>query len=141
MTRYSPEEQRQRTLHAIHASGLDVQSVWVRYFSLTGNVDEFEVDAYLNGLIILTPADRDLVSHAVNELISETRPPTAPYSDDPDLDDAEVLAALNALTSLYHRKDQGDRDTRNGLDDRGDRRNREDHRGDDLGENGRGRGR
>lgn len=76
------------------------------------NVDEFEVDAYLNGLITLTRQDRDLVSHAVNELISETRPPTAPYSDDPDLNDAEVLAALNALTSLYHRKHQSDREQR-----------------------------
>jgi hypothetical protein len=112
MTRYSPEEQRQRTLHAIHASGLDVQSVWVRYFSLTGNVDEFEVDAYLNGLITLTPMDRDLVSHAVNELITETPPPTAPYSNEPN-----ALDALNVLTAFDHLDHAGNPDERDDRDD------------------------
>ncbi|MDQ0734718.1 hypothetical protein [Arthrobacter agilis] len=76
------EEQRRLTLHAMQLSGLTVQNVWIRYFSLAGNVDEFEVDAYLNGMISLTPLDRDLVSHAVNELIAETAPPTAPYSNE-----------------------------------------------------------
>ncbi len=72
------EEQRRLTLHAMQASRLDLQDVWIRYFSLAGNADEFEIDAYLNSLTCLTPLDRDLVSHAVNELISETAPPTAP---------------------------------------------------------------
>jgi hypothetical protein len=117
MPRHSPEEQRQRTLHAIHASGLDVQSVWLRYFSLTGNVDEFEVDAYLNGLITLTPMDRDLVSHAVNELITETPPPTAPYSNEPNalddpndpdnLDALDASGVLNILDGLDERNDDG----------------------------------
>jgi hypothetical protein len=118
MARHTPEEQRQRTLHAIHASGLDVQSVWVRYFSLTGNVDEFEIDAYLNGLTTLTPMDRDLVSHAVNELITETPPPTAPYSNEPDNPDA--LAALNVLTAfdhLDHPDNQGERDDQDDLNE------------------------
>lgn len=133
MTGYSPEEQRRRTLHAMHASGLDLQDVWLRYFSLTGNADEFELDAYLNGLTTLTRLDRNLVSHAVNELISETLPPTAPYSNDPDHpNDAEVLATLNALVSLYHRCDRGDQ---------GDRGGREDDRGEDQGSEGLGRGR
>jgi hypothetical protein len=60
--------------------GLDVPSVWIRYFSLTGNADEVDVDAYLHGLTCLPPLDRNLVSHAVNELIAETPPPAAPYT-------------------------------------------------------------
>jgi hypothetical protein len=66
----------------MHAVGLDVPSVWIRYFSLTGNADEVEIDAYLHGLTCLSPLDRNLVSHAVNELIAETPPPAAPYTDD-----------------------------------------------------------
>jgi hypothetical protein len=101
MTRYSPEEQRQRTLHAIHASGLELQDVWLRYFSLTGNADEFELDAYLNGLTTLTPQDRNLVSHAVNELINETPPPTAPYNNDPSDNPIPPHSAV-ALDALDH---------------------------------------
>lgn len=78
----SPEEQRLRTLDAIRAARLDVQQVWVRYFSLTGNADELEIDAYLHGATCFAPLDRNLVAHAVNELISEIPRPTAPYSDD-----------------------------------------------------------
>ncbi len=102
MTRYSPEEQRQRTLHAIHAGGLHLENVWLRYFSLTGNADEFEIDAYLNGLTILTPQDRNLVSHAVNELISETPAPTAPYTDEPSDEPIaqDATGVLNILDEL-----------------------------------------
>jgi hypothetical protein len=135
--KHTAEEQRRLTLHAMHASGLDLQSVWIRYYSLTGNANEFEVDAYLNGLISLTSPERDLVSHAVNELIAETSPPTAPYSNEPDdlnapddpgdpdgfdvFDNPEVMAALNAWISLYHRDSQDDRndpDRRDGRDGR-----------------------
>ncbi|MHA7240206.1 hypothetical protein [Arthrobacter sp. TMS1-12-1] len=78
----TPEDQRRRTLDAIRAVGLDLQAVWMRYFELTGDADKIDVDAYLNGLLSLPPLDRDLISHAVNELISEIPPPTAPYSRD-----------------------------------------------------------
>jgi hypothetical protein len=123
----------------MQASRLDLQSVWIRYFSLAGNADEFEIDAYLNGLTCLTPLDRDLVSHAVNELISETAQPTAPYSNDPhDPADPEALAALSALVDLHHkndRNDRGNRGNRNGL------HGREDDRRDDQGADVRGQGR
>jgi hypothetical protein len=78
----SPEEQRLRTLHAMRQMGIDVESVWVRYFSIGGDIDEFEPHAYLHGVIALPPLDRNLISHAVNELISETPRPAAPYDDD-----------------------------------------------------------
>ena len=77
-----PEEQRERTLHAIDAAGLTLPDIWIRYFSISGNADEFDLDAYLHGLASLQQLDRDLVSHAVNELIMQApTPPTAPYSD------------------------------------------------------------
>ena len=82
MVRRTPEEQRLRTLQAMHAAGLTLHSVWIRYLSICGNADEFELEAYLHGLISLTPLERNCVSYAVNELIAETPHPAAPYSED-----------------------------------------------------------
>ncbi|MBT2566959.1 hypothetical protein J7I84_10730 [Arthrobacter sp. ISL-85] len=60
---------------------LPLGEVWIRYFSFTGVAGEYEVDAYLNGSLELPAHERDLVAHAVNELINELPPPpTAPYS-------------------------------------------------------------
>ncbi|WP_434995238.1 hypothetical protein [Arthrobacter sp. Ld5] len=62
-------------------SALPLHSVWLRYFSFTGTAGEFEIDAYLNGSIELPTHERDLVAHAVNELIDELPPRLmAPYS-------------------------------------------------------------
>ncbi|BBE24494.1 hypothetical protein MN0502_33770 (plasmid) [Arthrobacter sp. MN05-02] len=70
---------------AIHHAGLAVPDVWLRYFSLSGMVDEYEVNAYLHGLVVLPPVQCDLIAHAVNELIDELpRPSRAPYSSDID---------------------------------------------------------
>lgn len=75
------ENQRLRTLDAMRRMGLDVQGVWLYYFAIGGNVDEFELDAYLHGMIPLTPLDRNMVAHAVNEMISDIPRPAAPYDD------------------------------------------------------------
>ncbi|RJT81060.1 hypothetical protein D6T63_07745 [Arthrobacter cheniae] len=78
------DHQRQGTAAALHASPFTMQEVWLRYFSLAGDVDEYEVDAYLSGIIVLPPLECDLIAHAVNELIDEIPPlPRAPYRDDP----------------------------------------------------------
>lgn len=75
------EDQQRLTRQAIDEAGLSVAQVWLRYFSLTGNAGEYEIDAYLNGLLSLPPLQRDLVSHAVNELIDGMpRARKAPYS-------------------------------------------------------------
>lgn len=66
----------------MHVGRLNPWDVWFRYFALTGDLDMFEIRAYLNGLTTLDPYDRDLVSHAINELIIENPPPTAPLSTD-----------------------------------------------------------
>jgi hypothetical protein len=62
-------------------SGIKLRDVWMRYFSFTGAVGEYEVDAYLNGSLELPEYDRNLVAHAVNELIKELPPRRlAPYT-------------------------------------------------------------
>ena len=76
-----PEKQAQATRQAMDEAGLPLHAVWMRYFSFTGSAGEYEVDAYLNGSLKLPPHERDLVAHAINELIKELPPPRmAPYS-------------------------------------------------------------
>jgi hypothetical protein len=63
-------------------SGIPLGEVWLRYFSFTGAAGEYEIDAYLNGSLELPAQERDLLAHAVNELITELPPRRmAPYSD------------------------------------------------------------
>lgn len=49
------QRQWRLTRQAIDEAGLTVGQVWLRYFSLTGAAGEYEVDAYLNGLLIRPP--------------------------------------------------------------------------------------
>jgi 8-oxo-dGTP pyrophosphatase MutT (NUDIX family) len=75
---------------AMEESGIPLGEVWMRYFSFTGAAGEYEIDAYLNGSLELTPHERDLLAHAVNELINELPPRRkAPYSDDEPSPSAE----------------------------------------------------
>jgi hypothetical protein len=68
----NPEEQRARTFDAVQGLGLSLGEVWLRYLGLGGDVvDEYEVNAYLYGLIQLPDFDRDLISIAVDELYDE----------------------------------------------------------------------
>jgi hypothetical protein len=77
------DRQRQLIRVAIRAADLDLQDVWVRYFGLAGSADEYEMDAYLHGLIFLPLLECDLIAEAVNELIDEIPPlPRAPYGAD-----------------------------------------------------------
>lgn len=79
-------EQRLLTTRAIHEAELTVEEVWLRYFSFSGAVAEYEVHAYLQGLINLPRLQRDLLAQAVNELIDEQPDPRrAPF--DVDFDD------------------------------------------------------
>ena len=76
-----PDGQAQATREAMEEAGLPIHTVWMRYFSFTGTAGEYEIDAYLNGSMQLPTHERDLVAHAVNELIKELPPPRlAPYS-------------------------------------------------------------
>ncbi|MGY3566599.1 hypothetical protein [Sinomonas sp. RB5] len=66
------------TREAMDQAGLTPGQVWLRYFGLAGDAGEYEVDAYLNGVLALPAVQRDLVSHAVNELTGGAA--DAPYS-------------------------------------------------------------
>lgn len=75
-------EQRRRLREAINAAGISVSELWLRYFGIAGDAGEYEVEAYLQGLLSLPPLQRDLLAMAANELINETPRQYAPYGDE-----------------------------------------------------------
>ena len=77
-------EQRRLLRAAIKAADISVSELWLKYFGLSGDAGEYEVEAYLQGLLSLPPVQRDLLALAANELIDELPRPRAPYSDDFD---------------------------------------------------------
>jgi hypothetical protein len=72
----------QRFYDALGASQFTLGQLWLSYFALGGEADQFEVDAYLNGVMALPPLQHDILAHAINERLDEIAPPRAPYSDD-----------------------------------------------------------
>lgn len=51
------------------AAGLTPQKVWSVYRGVGGDLDEFDVRGYLGGLITVPQLQRDLLAHAINELL------------------------------------------------------------------------
>ena len=78
-------EQRRRLRSALKAADIQVSELWLKYFGMSGDAGEYEVEAYLQGLLSLPPVQRDLLAMAANELIEAVPRQYAPYSDDPDL--------------------------------------------------------
>jgi hypothetical protein len=77
------EEQRALINAAVVESGFTTGEVWLHYFSLSGEVDEYEIEAYLAGLMPLPSLECDLLALAVNELIDDLPPRRrAPFSDE-----------------------------------------------------------
>ncbi|AUZ86451.1 hypothetical protein CVO76_01405 [Arthrobacter agilis] len=54
-TGMSEEEQQRRTCAAFRSTSLSTYDLWLRYFSLGGNVGEEEIDAYLYSSLLLPP--------------------------------------------------------------------------------------
>lgn len=77
---YEPE-QRSQLKDALDAADITVGELWLRYFSMSGSAGEYEVHAYLQGLISLPVTQRDLLAMACNEIIGETPPLYAPFAD------------------------------------------------------------
>lgn len=76
-----PENQHAFTFHAMDRVGISVGELWLHYLSTGGDIDEYEVDAYLHGLMPLPALERDMISQAVNEMIDDiAHGPRAPYS-------------------------------------------------------------
>jgi hypothetical protein len=68
----------------MRAAGISISELWLKYFGMSGDAGEYEVEAYLQGLLSLPPVQRDLLALAANELIDDLPRPRAPYSDDFD---------------------------------------------------------
>ncbi|MHA7282892.1 hypothetical protein [Arthrobacter sp. TMS2-4] len=75
------QQQHALTCDAMKRANISVDDLWEHYSSMGGGVDEYEVAAYLNGLIDLPEVERDCISQAVNELYDDLcRQQGAPYS-------------------------------------------------------------
>ncbi|UYY82438.1 MULTISPECIES: hypothetical protein [Arthrobacter] len=84
------EPQQQRMLAAaLKSARVNVGELWLKYFSLGGEVGEYEVEAYLQGLLSLPVLQRDLLAMAANELIDKFPQGHAPYSDELGSPDGE----------------------------------------------------
>ena len=62
------EAQRERTVRAFRQADLDVDELWIHYFSIGGDAGAMEIEAYLHGSYMLRPVQRDLLDHAIHEL-------------------------------------------------------------------------
>ncbi|MCJ8505524.1 hypothetical protein MRU69_11760 [Kocuria flava] len=74
------EEQGRRLHEVLERAGITVQQLWMEYLHLGGTAHRVEVEAYLHRSLKLPRAQRDLLAHTANLIISRTPPPTAPYS-------------------------------------------------------------
>lgn len=76
-------EEQARLLHlALTRAGITVEQLWVFYLHLGGTAHRVEIDAYLHRAVKLPRAQRDLLAHAANTLITRLPPPRAPYSSE-----------------------------------------------------------
>lgn len=79
-------EQARRLRTTMLSAGMDRGHLWLYYFSIGGEVSEFEVDAYLHHSLTLPRLQRDLLAQAANEILANMAPPRAPLSTDMDAD-------------------------------------------------------
>lgn len=81
--------QRRALSSGLVRSGLRLEDLWMRYFSLGGDAGRIEVEAYLHELMLLPRLQTDLLAHALNEYVLELSDQlTVPYSS--ELDSARV---------------------------------------------------
>ncbi|MDQ0736145.1 GAF domain-containing protein [Arthrobacter agilis] len=64
--------QQWTALEATRAAGIALEQVARGYTALGGTHDGFDVEGYLRGLTRLPRRDRDLIAHAINEIIDST---------------------------------------------------------------------
>jgi len=62
------EAQRDRAGTAFRRAKLDIDELWMHYFSMGGDAGAMETEAYLHGSYMLRPIQRDLLDHAIYEL-------------------------------------------------------------------------
>ncbi len=97
--------QRQRTLIrvALERAGMDVEQLWLRYFSLGGTAGPEDLRAFLDEDADLPAQQRDCLAVAINERLDElTWRHRVPYAERAPEDDARPLAALTELLRGTH---------------------------------------
>ena len=80
-------EQARRLRATMATADIDRGRLWLYYFGIGGAVGEYEVEAYMQGLLSLPQLQRDLLAMAANELFADNDGPRAPYSDEIDAED------------------------------------------------------
>lgn len=74
---------RAKLAETVRYWNLPIRGIWLHYFSLGGDVGEYELDAYINASYALSALQHDILAQSINELIDERPlPPRAPYCDD-----------------------------------------------------------
>ena len=79
MDRYA---QQWLSIESASAAKLDSYDLWLNYAGMGGRLDPLDVEAYLYGLLVLPSLERDLVAHAINEMLEDrgSAVQPAPYS-------------------------------------------------------------
>ncbi|PLC10719.1 hypothetical protein AUQ48_16830 [Kocuria flava] len=66
------EAQQARALqHAMTRAGIPPSQLWWHYYSLSGDADELELEAYLYQALHLPRLERLMLDHALRELIND----------------------------------------------------------------------
>ena len=80
----SQDVQQWMAVQTLRTARFDASSVWATYAGFGGTCDDREIITYLEGRGILPARDRDLVAHALNEMIDRSGLPVdgAHYSTD-----------------------------------------------------------
>jgi hypothetical protein len=70
---------------------LTVQDLWLRYVTLTGTGDAFDLDGYLQGLLPLGTFQQDILAQALNEALEDDyRTYRVPLSGQPSGDTGDA---------------------------------------------------
>lgn len=100
------QEQARRLQATMTTACINRPDLWLRHFSLGGDVTEFEIDAYLHQALLLPQFQRDQLADAVNDILEQTAPPRAFYT-------CEVLAGLTPAPSTGGQHDGTTRSAQN----------------------------
>lgn len=65
-------DERYRRMDAARVRAqLTVQDLWLRYLALGGTADAFDLDGYLQGLVLLDTFQQDVLAQALNEALRD----------------------------------------------------------------------
>lgn len=64
------EEQRQGFRLAFEGAPLTFEQIWIKYFGIGGVAGLIEAQAYVHGALNFPALERDLLAHALNEILN-----------------------------------------------------------------------